>query len=77
MLRRVSVENVSVTGATEEYGVTRPTYYQTKGQLALSAAQAKHSKLVDLALWDIAGKVYGQPVHKLLGAAWRTRLKAY
>ena len=30
MLRRVSVENASVTAATEEYGVSRPTYYQTK-----------------------------------------------
>ena len=30
MLRRVSVENASVTNATEEYGVSRPTYYQTK-----------------------------------------------
>jgi transposase len=30
MLRRVSIENTSVTGATEEYGVSRPTYYQTK-----------------------------------------------
>jgi transposase len=30
MLRRVSVEKASVTGATEEYGVSRPTYYQTK-----------------------------------------------
>ena len=30
MLRRVSVENASVTGTTEEYGVSRPTYYQTK-----------------------------------------------
>jgi transposase len=30
MLRRVSVENASVTSATEEYGVSRPTYYQTK-----------------------------------------------
>jgi transposase len=30
MLRRVSVENVSVTDATEEYGVSRPTYYQAK-----------------------------------------------
>jgi len=30
MLRRVSVENAPVTGATEEYGVSRPTYYQTK-----------------------------------------------
>ena len=30
MLRRVSVENSSVSAATEEYGVSRPTYYQTK-----------------------------------------------
>jgi transposase len=30
MLRRVSVENAPVTNTTEEYGVSRPTYYQTK-----------------------------------------------
>jgi len=30
MLRRVSVENASVTNATGVYGVSRPTYYQTK-----------------------------------------------
>src|SRR5262252_10570443 len=30
MLRRVSIENASVSAATEEYGVSRPTYYQTK-----------------------------------------------
>jgi transposase len=30
LLRRVSVDNVSVTDATDEYGVSRPTYYQTK-----------------------------------------------
>jgi transposase len=30
MLRRVVVENVSVTHATEEYGFSRPTYYQAK-----------------------------------------------
>ena len=30
MLRRVSVEKASVTEATEKYGVSRPTYYQTK-----------------------------------------------
>jgi transposase len=30
MLRRVSIEKASVTGATTEYGVSRPTYYQTK-----------------------------------------------
>lgn len=30
MLRRVSVESASVTDATTEYGVSRPTYYQAK-----------------------------------------------
>jgi transposase len=30
MLRRVTVEKSSVVSATEEYGVSRPTYYQTK-----------------------------------------------
>ena len=30
MLRRVSLENASIANATEEYGVSRPTYYQTK-----------------------------------------------
>jgi hypothetical protein len=27
MLRRISVEKASVVSATEEYGVSRPTYY--------------------------------------------------
>ena len=30
LLRRVSVDNTSVTDATKEYGISRPTYYQTK-----------------------------------------------
>jgi transposase len=30
MLRRVSIDSASVTHATEEYGVSRPTYYQSK-----------------------------------------------
>src|SRR5262249_38166535 len=32
---------------------------------------------VDIALWDIAGKAYGQPVYKLLGGGFRKRLRAY
>jgi len=30
MLRRVSIENASVIDATEQYGVSRPTYYQAR-----------------------------------------------
>ncbi len=32
---------------------------------------------VDIALWDIAGKVAGLPVHKMIGGAHRTKVKAY
>lgn len=32
---------------------------------------------IDQALWDITGKVYGQPVYKLLGGTLRNRVKAY
>lgn len=32
---------------------------------------------IDLALWDIKGKLLEQPVHALLGGAYRTRLRAY
>jgi len=34
MLRRVSVEQASVTDASDEYGVSRPTYYQAKADFA-------------------------------------------
>jgi transposase len=30
MLRRVSVDDLSVTQVSDEYGVSRPTYYQAK-----------------------------------------------
>ena len=32
---------------------------------------------LDIALWDIKGKLFGQPVYKLLGGAWRTSLPHY
>jgi transposase len=34
LLRRVSLEHASVTDATAEYGVSRPTYYQAKATFA-------------------------------------------
>ena len=32
---------------------------------------------LDIALWDIKGKAFGQPVYKLLGGAWKTALPFY
>ncbi len=40
---------------------------------ALSGALAA----LDIALWDLKGKLLGQPIYKLLGGAWRTALPFY
>lgn len=32
---------------------------------------------IDIALWDIAGKFYGQPVYKLLGGGYHQKFRAY
>jgi len=36
MLRRVSTDRVSVTEASDEYGVSRPTYYQAKANFDMA-----------------------------------------
>ena len=32
---------------------------------------------LDIALWDVKGKLLGQPIHKLIGGAWRMALPFY
>ena len=32
---------------------------------------------LDIALWDIKGKLFGQPIYKQIGGAWRTALPFY
>ena len=32
---------------------------------------------LDIALWDLKGKLFSQPIYKLLGGAWRTALPFY
>ena len=50
--------------------VSRDTHFMGA---ALSAALSA----IDIALWDIAGKAVGQPVHQLLGGRVRDRIKVY
>src|SRR4029450_8001604 len=47
LLRRVSLEHVSVTAATVEYGVSRPTYYQAKANFAIAG-------IAGLGPWGVA-----------------------
>ncbi len=47
------------------------TYYGRRG-VAVHALSG-----LEIALWDLAGKAAGQPVHALLGDQRRTRIKAY
>lgn len=48
--------------------------YRDQGQkgLAISALSG-----VDIALWDLRGKHYGAPVHRLMGGPLRTAVRAY
>src|SRR5690606_11655110 len=32
---------------------------------------------LDIALWDLKGKLFGLPIYKLLGGAWRTEIPFY
>ncbi|WP_419995620.1 galactonate dehydratase [Streptomyces boninensis] len=51
--------------------MTKGSFY--RGGPVLSSAVAG----LDQALWDIAGKAYGAPVHQLLGGPVRDRARAY
>ncbi len=47
-------------------------YWWRQGVVMTSAMSG-----IDQALWDIAGKVYGQPVYRLLGGPCRDRVRLY
>lgn len=54
------------------YRMYRGSIYYGRRGVALQAISA-----LDIALWDICGKVYQQPVCVLLGGKWRSRVRAY
>jgi L-alanine-DL-glutamate epimerase-like enolase superfamily enzyme len=49
----------------------RTMYFGRKG-VGITAMAA-----VDMALWDLKGKHYGEPIHRLLGGKHHDRIKAY
>lgn len=51
--------------------MTKSTFYRGGAVLATAVAG------IDQALWDIAGKVYGAPVHRLLGGPVREKVRVY
>ena len=54
------------------YRMYRGSIYYGRRGVAIQAISA-----IDIALWDICGKFYGQPIHVLLGAKWRDKARAY
>jgi galactonate dehydratase len=42
-----------------------------------SGAEIRAASAIDIALWDLAGKRHGIPVHEALGGAVRTEIRAY
>jgi L-alanine-DL-glutamate epimerase-like enolase superfamily enzyme len=42
-----------------------------------TGAEMRAASAIDLALWDLAGKRHGIPVHEALGGAVRTEIRAY
>jgi len=52
------------------YKMYRGSIYYGRRGVTLQAISA-----IDIALWDIAGKFYGMPVHMLLGAKWRDKVR--
>jgi L-rhamnonate dehydratase len=54
------------------YKMYRGSIYYGRRGVAIQAISA-----IDIALWDIAGKFYQQPICVLLGARWRNKVRAY
>lgn len=51
--------------------------FQKIKQFGGDARQAGGVVSIEMALWDIAGKVYGVPIYQMLGGKWRDKIRIY
>jgi L-alanine-DL-glutamate epimerase-like enolase superfamily enzyme len=51
--------------------------FQKIQQFGGNARQAGGVVSIEMALWDIAGKVYNIPVYQMLGGKWRDKIRVY
>jgi len=60
-----------------DHVVLLDTAFHTFVKLGPEGALTGALAALDIALWDIKGKLFNQPIYKLLGGAWRTSLPFY
>lgn len=60
-----------------DHAVLLDTAFHTLAKLGPEGALSGALAALDIALWDLKGRYLGQPIYKLLGGAWRTRLPFY
>src|ERR1700751_1327099 len=60
-----------------DQAVLLDTLLHTFAKLGPEGALTGALAALDIALWDVKGKLFNQPIYKLLGGAWRTRLPFY
>ena len=60
-----------------DHAVLHDRLTHSLAKLGPEGAVAGALAAIDIALWDLKGKLLGQPIYKLLGGAWRTSLPFY
>jgi D-galactarolactone cycloisomerase len=60
-----------------DHAVLLDTLFHRCVKLGPEGATTAALAALDIAMWDLKGKLFGQPVYKLLGGAWQTSLTCY
>src|SRR5882724_2408069 len=60
-----------------DHAVLLDTALHTFAKLGPEGALSGALAALDIALWDLKGRLFDQPIYKLLGGAWRTTLPFY